>query len=113
IATRCTGAIFDSGGPTGQYGSNQNSIVTIAPTGAASVTLTFTSFNLENNFDLLRIYDGPDINSPLIGTYTGNALPNGGTITSTGSALTLNFTSDNVITANGFEATWSCTPVTT
>ncbi|KAA9325697.1 GEVED domain-containing protein [Adhaeribacter soli] len=108
-ATRCSGAIFDPGGPIGQYPDDANGTLTIAPTGAATVTLTFTAFNLESGNDLLRIYDGPDTSFPLIGTYSGNTLPNGGSITSTRSALTLSFTSNNRTVMDGFQASWSCT----
>ncbi len=110
-ATACSGTIFDPGGPTGQYPNNADGKITIAPAGAGSVTLTFTSFDLEANWDFLRIYDGPNTNSPLINVpLSGPSIP--GPITSTGSALTLHFTSDNVVTRDGFAATWTCAPVT-
>ena len=40
-----------------------------------TITLTFTSFNTECSFDFLFIYDGASYNSPVIGTFTGNSLP--------------------------------------
>ena len=66
-ATSCSATVYDPGGPTGQYPSNADSKLTIAPTGASTVTLTFSSFDLENGWDYLKVYDGPDTNSPLIG----------------------------------------------
>ncbi|MBK0404565.1 PKD domain-containing protein [Adhaeribacter sp. BT258] len=111
-ATLCAGTVYDPGGQFGMYPNMADSKLTIAPANAATVSLTFSTFDLENNWDFLKIYDGPSINSPLIGSYTGLTLPNGGTITSTSSALTLHFTSDNGGVRNGFAATWSCTPVT-
>ncbi|KAA9340326.1 PKD domain-containing protein [Adhaeribacter soli] len=109
VATRCSGTVYDPGGATGMYPNSANGTVTIAPTGAATVTLTFSDFNLQSGADYLWIYDGPTTGSPLIGMYSGLTLPNGGTITSTGSALTLNFTSNTSVVNNGFAATWSCT----
>ncbi|KAA9332661.1 GEVED domain-containing protein [Adhaeribacter soli] len=108
-ATLCAGSIFDPGGPNGFYSDNADGITTIAPSGAATVTLTFSSFNLESNFDFLQVFDGPNTGSPLIGSFTGNMLPPA--ITSTSSALTLRFTSDGSAVRDGFAATWSCTPV--
>ncbi|MFC5271909.1 PKD domain-containing protein [Adhaeribacter terreus] len=112
-ATLCAGTVYDPGGQFGQYPNSADSKLTIAPANAGTVTLTFSTFDLESGWDFLRIYDGPNTNSPLIGVYSGTNLPNGGSITSTSSALTLHFTSDNGVVRNGFAATWNCTPVTT
>ncbi len=104
----CDGLLYDNGGPSGNYTDNHEDTITIAPTNATGVTLTFTSFNYENNYDYLYIYDGPSTASPLIGQYDNTALPNGGTIISTGNALTLVSTSDGGVTASGFAASWIC-----
>ncbi len=110
--TSCNASVFDPGGPTGQYPNGANSTVTIAPAGAASVTLTFSAFDLENGWDYLTIYDGPNTSSPQIGpARTGTIIPT--PITSTGSSLTLQFTSDGSGVRPGFAATWACTPITT
>ena len=106
--TGCAGQLYDSGGPTGDYTDNTNATVTIAPVGAASVTLTFTSFSFEQGYDYLYIYDGPTTASPLIGQYSGFTLPNGGTINSSGSSITLRQTSDQGVTEAGFALTWQC-----
>src|SRR5688572_18001576 len=108
-SSMCNASVTDPGGPTGNYPNGVNSTFTIAPANAATVTLTFTSFNTESGWDFLRIYDGPTTSSQLIGAYSGNQLPP--TITSTGSALTLNFTTDGSGTGPGYAATWTCTPV--
>ena len=106
--TACTGTIFDPGGGAANYQDLVTSEITIAPTGASSITLNFTVFDLEANYDYLYIYDGPSNTSPLIGQYTGNTLPNGGTIQSTYGAITLKFFSDTYVTNAGFVATWAC-----
>lgn len=105
--TTCSGTLFDTGG-TGNYQDNTNAIITIAPTGASSVTLNFVSFNFETDYDYLYIYDGPNINSPLIGQFDGATLPNGGTITSTTGAITLRQTTDEGLSMSGFQLTWQC-----
>ena len=106
----CSGILFDNGG-TGNYDDNVTSTITIAPTGASTVTLNFASFALEDNYDYLYVYDGPNTNSPLIGTYTGigiNNIPNGGVITSTTGAITLEHTADQAVNESGFEINWAC-----
>jgi hypothetical protein len=107
----CSGTIFDSGGPSGTYSGNEDYTYTIAPSNASSVTLNFSAFDLEANFDSLYIYDGPTENDPVIGAYTGTGSP--GTVTSTGGAVTLHFISDPFVNNNGFAATWTCTQLST
>lgn len=108
----CTGKLFDSGGPTGNYGNTENATITIAPTDAESVLLEFISFDVETGpsctYDNLKVYDGPDAFSPLIGTYC-NSTPPPSTIESTGGAITIVFSSDWVVNNVGFEIDWSCT----
>jgi hypothetical protein len=103
----CSDTIYDLGGPNRDYYNYENFTYTIAPTGASGVTLNFTSFATELNYDTLWIYNGPSIASPLIGTYSGTASP--GTITSSGGALTIRFKSDVSTVAAGWQAIWNCT----
>ena len=106
IDTNCSGTFTDTGGILGGYTNNENYTYTISPTGASSVTLSFSAFNIENNYDFIRIYDGPTTASTLLGTYTNtNTPPN---ITSSGGSLTIKFTSDNATTKSGWVANWTC-----
>lgn len=108
----CSGTLFDSGGPTGNYGANENAVITISPTGAADVTLNFISFGIEAgqgstcNYDFLKVYDGTTTGATLIGTYCDNNVPT--SITSTGGSITIAFTSDGGLEDEGFEIDWSC-----
>ena len=105
----CTGTFFDSGGGATDYANNENIVQTICSGVAGQcVRLVFTSFDLETNFDYLRIYDGPTTASPLIGTYTGNVGP--GLITSNNGCLTFRFTSDGIGRRTGWSADISCVP---
>jgi PKD repeat protein len=105
--TSCTGNIFDQGG-TSDYSNNTNVTTTIAPSGATSVTLTFTSFGYESGYDYLKIYNGNSTNAPLIGSYDGNSLPNGGSITANSGSITLQQITDGMVTDIGFSASWQC-----
>lgn len=110
--TACNGVIYDSGGPTGDYGANEDAQVTISPVGAISVTVSFPVFDIEPgtgsscNYDDLTVYDGPNTSSPVIGVYCNNNIPT--SITSTGGSITLVFHSDGGLELPGFKADWSC-----
>lgn len=107
----CSGTFDDTGGPTNPYTGNEDYTYMIIPNNAVSVTMNFTSFDLETDFDTLFIYDGPNTSSPLIGTFTGTNSP--GTFTSTDTAITLRFISDPFVNNAGFTSTWNCTPLST
>lgn len=107
--TLCNGKLTDDGG-LGNYSSNVNSKRTIAPTNSGTLILTFNSFNFEANFDYLYLYDGLTTASPLIGKYTGTALPNGGTITCLSGAVTVAEVTDGAVVASGFDMDWKCYP---
>jgi len=111
--TSCSGTIYDSGGPSNKYGANENSVITIAPTGATTVDLDFTFFDVEPgdngtcNYDRLRVYDGPTTApGSLIGTYCNLTKPT--QVSSTGGAITVEFFSDQAAEHYGFEINWQC-----
>jgi len=113
--TSATGSFYDSGGPGGQYNNDERKIWKIAPPNAASVTLTFSSFDIEHNYDFLYIYDGPDVFSPRIGRYNTIAPT---TVTANSGVMTIEFRSDCATTKDGWAATWTsgatdATPPTT
>lgn len=110
--TTCTGILFDSGGSSAGYTDNEDSEVTISPVGAATVDLTFVSFDIEPgsagncDYDWLEIYDGPSTASPLIDRYCNDNIPT--TLSSTGASVTIVFHSDGGVTHAGFEMNWQC-----
>jgi hypothetical protein len=77
----------------------------IQPDGASRIVLEFLSFDLEQNWDFLDIYDGSSISAPLIGHYSGSTLPP--KITSSGPSLWLHFTTDTGVASTGFTATYT------
>ncbi|MGL4597907.1 MAG: T9SS type A sorting domain-containing protein, partial [Bacteroidia bacterium] len=102
----CSDTLWDMGGSGRNYYSNENYTTTIAPTGAASVSLNFLSFNTQLNVDSLWLYDGPSASAPLLGVYSGSNSP--GTVNSTGPTLSLRFKSNASLTYSGWAAVWSC-----
>ncbi len=78
----------------------------------AKIECQFTSFSIEEepdcDYDWLKIYNGPNASSPLIGTYCGNNSPGTVTATNTQGALTFVFYSDGSVTNSGWAANVSC-----
>jgi gliding motility-associated-like protein len=114
IPPACGGLFTDSGGVSGSYQNNENITTTICPDNATDlVTVTFTSFTIENNFDDLLVYDGTGTGGTLIGSFTGTNSP--GEITSSvpGGCLTFVFTSDGSVTPAGWVANVTCGPAPT
>jgi gliding motility-associated-like protein len=70
--TGCGAFILDSGMNTGDYNANENFAFVVCPEEPETViNLNWVIFDLPNDGDSMTIYDGPDTESPLIGTYTG------------------------------------------
>ncbi|MBF9143216.1 CUB domain-containing protein [Hymenobacter properus] len=108
--TACSGSIFDSGGPTGNYSNSEDLTSVLTPANGSKVVLTFSSFSTESCCDYLRIYDGPTASATLIGEYKGTNSP--GTVQASASnttgQLTLVFHTDGSVVQSGFEAAISC-----
>jgi hypothetical protein len=108
----CSGTFYDSGGPNSNYMDNEDYIYTFEPgTTGAKIKAVFSSFDLEQEtncgYDWLTIHNGPDITSPILGTYCGSNLP--GPFTSTTGPLTFHFHSDYSNALTGWAADISCT----
>lgn len=93
----------DTGGTILGYRNDEN-VTRVVTTGDASpMSLYFTQFDIEDGFDFLTIFDGPDATGTLIGTYTGAELFQTQVDALTDS-MTLVFTSDGSVTAAGWSA---------
>lgn len=103
----CSDSLYDMGGPNRNYYDGENYTTTISPSNASSVSLTFSAFDVELNYDTLWIYNGTSSAAPLIGVYTGTNSP--GTVSSTNPSITIRFKTDNNTTRPGFVAVWNCT----
>lgn len=100
-----SGNFYDSGGLSSNYSDNEGNLWLIEPSGASSVTIHFTDFDIEKDWDYLYVYDGNSVFSTLIGVYTGTSIP--ATITSTGGSILIEFYSDCSITSSGWAAWWT------
>ena len=108
----CGGNFVDSGGATGSYSASENITTTICPSNPGDqVTVTFTSYSTENNFDFLKVYDGDNASATLLANLTGTltTLPSY-TSSAVSGCLTFVFTSDSSVNNAGWVANITCTP---
>ncbi|MBT6514334.1 MAG: T9SS type A sorting domain-containing protein [Crocinitomicaceae bacterium] len=106
VIPECNGIFRDSGGPIGVYLDAEDYTCTLTASG--TISIDFISFNVENNYDFLYVYDGPSIASPQIPGSPFSGIVSPGAFTATGNDLTFRFNSDSRTTANGWEAIWTC-----
>uniref|UniRef100_A0A669E0J6 Cubilin n=1 Tax=Oreochromis niloticus TaxID=8128 RepID=A0A669E0J6_ORENI len=91
------------------YPDNSQCSWTIQASGGNTVNYTFTAFQLEASsaactFDYIKLYDGPNQEAPLIGTFCGYTPPPAGSTTS--SALNIVFRTDSSVSTSGFQMMW-------
>jgi hypothetical protein len=112
-ANVCAGMQFtDTGGTTGSYTNLETWVRTITPYNQGlKLKVTFSSFNLEDTFDFLYVFNGPDEFYPDLtsGGLTGATIPGPFNSTSTEGSLTFKFVSDQLETKSGWNALISCT----
>jgi len=109
----CGKTFTDSGGATGNYSDAENFVKTFYPDSAGQkLKLTFSSFNIEQDYDYMTIKNGPSASSPgFSGATNLTGSLNLGSYTSTDptGAITIIFTSDSGYTEAGWVANFSCT----
>eukprot|EP01114_Cavostelium_apophysatum_P013009 TRINITY_DN3062_c1_g1_i1.p1 TRINITY_DN3062_c1_g1~~TRINITY_DN3062_c1_g1_i1.p1 ORF type:complete len:934 (-),score=124.28 TRINITY_DN3062_c1_g1_i1:564-3365(-) len=91
----------------GEYRNNERCEWLIVPSNwhkGDSVSLTFTKFDMERNYDYVYVYDGNSTNDLLVGQFSGTTLPP--RMLSKSGKLLVVFTTDLGITRTGFAASW-------
>ncbi len=121
----CGGVFTDPGGATNNYANSTNNTVTICPiVPGEQVTVTFTFFDTEDNFDGLYVFDGNSTAAPQIsstngagfgpltqpGSFWGSTIPGPFTSSSADGCLTFTFLSDTSVTNPGWIADVTCLP---
>lgn len=107
----CSAMFYDSGGSKGNYGNEEDFIMTFFPEISQSmIRVKFLSFATETSFDLLYIYNGSDTTASQIHGSPFYGTQNPGTITATNpsGALSFRFVSDVTGTQAGWIAEVSC-----
>ena len=86
------------------YPDDERRIWVIRSDAETNITLDFSYFDLETDYDFLWIYDGDNVFAPEIGRWNTMSP---GTVTSSGNALCVEFRSDCATTAGGWRAHWT------
>lgn len=107
-----TSGSFTDGSGSANYSNNQNCKWVIAPAGANRITLNFTSFATEANYDTVFVYNGPNENYPVLLTWWGNTLPTAVSTSIGTGAMCIKFKTDNSNTAAGWAANYTSTGTT-
>uniref|UniRef100_A0A8C4MYG0 CUB and Sushi multiple domains 3 n=1 Tax=Equus asinus asinus TaxID=83772 RepID=A0A8C4MYG0_EQUAS len=105
-----SGLILSPGWP-GYYKDSLNCEWVIEAEPGHSIKITFERFQTELNYDVLEVHDGPNLLSPLLGSYNGTQVPQ--FLFSSSNFIYLLFTTDNSRSNNGFKIhyemnTYSC-----
>lgn len=99
------GTIDDGSGPVYDYANDASCSWLIAPDDSVNnISISFLKFETDAN-DILTIYDGETSAAPVLGTYSGSALPDD--VVSTGDKLFISFDSDAASTAPGWLLTYT------
>ena len=124
----CGGQFIDQGGLTGNYLNGTNQTYTICPTNPGEVvTVVFTMFDTEANWDGMYVYDGTSTSAPQIssaneggnvpgglpGSFWGITIPGPFTSSDPSGCLTFQFISDTSVNRPGWIADVICEPLPT
>lgn len=128
-STLCDGELYDSGGPNGDYGPNENHTFVICPSGnPACISLNLEYYNIEDlSFnpvtgqqkigDFLNFFDGNTVNAPIIAQIHSGDFPEikpggGGGVAlqlfASSGCITVQFLSDTSVNFEGWKAIWHC-----
>ncbi|XP_019614646.1 PREDICTED: uncharacterized protein LOC109462535 isoform X1 [Branchiostoma belcheri] len=109
--TLCQSLTADSGSFGSQnypnnYPNNHDCRYEISVSPPKVIKLTFTDFQVEEDFDYVYVYDGNTTDSTyLIAELTGARIP--GPVTSTGSFMTVRLVTDSEVNRKGFQASYA------
>ncbi|XP_035256647.1 CUB and sushi domain-containing protein 1a isoform X1 [Anguilla anguilla] len=108
--TERRGTILSPGFPE-PYGNSLNCVWRITVTEGAGIQIQVMSFATEHNWDSLEIYDGGDMTTPKLGSFSGTTAP--ALLNSTSNQLYLHFHTDISVVAAGFHLEYKTVGLTT
>lgn len=105
-ATSSSETLSTSTGVFGCDGYHNNVQMTwfIQP-GHGCIELAFQSMSTESGYDVVNVYDGGSSSATSLGTFSGTTIPQN--VRSTGSTMTVTFSSDYSVNAAGFTAQYN------
>ncbi|WP_422089875.1 CUB domain-containing protein [Tenacibaculum ovolyticum] len=96
---------FEDGSGAVKYEDDKNCTWLIQPADGGTVTLNFNSFNTEEDYDFVTVYDGESASATQLGSFSGSSVPK--VVTSTGNSMFVKFTSDGSVNAAGWSANYT------
>ncbi len=96
---------FADGSGANLYGNGADCKWLIQPTSASAITLSFSAFDTELNYDGVIVYDGNNTSAPQLGTFSGSSIPTA--VTSTGGSMLVWFVSNEAVRKNGWNASYN------
>ncbi|XP_077382387.1 CUB and sushi domain-containing protein 3-like isoform X4 [Festucalex cinctus] len=105
-----SGVILSPGWP-GYYKDSLSCEWVIEAESGRSIKISFDRFQTELSYDFLEVHDGPNLLSPLIGSFNGTQVPQ--FLFSTSNFLYLLFTTDNSRSNSGFKIFYEVVTVDT
>jgi hypothetical protein len=108
VLTQNSGSLTDGSGPVDHYTDNQHTswLIDAQALGDSitDISLRFYQFDLLEG-DVLKVYDGATTDYPLLGAYSGPAIPS--VVTSTGKQMLVTFDTDGSGTSKGWYAEYN------
>lgn len=108
----CGDVFTDRGGEDGDYATDEDYSVTVCPTEGTDevVTVTFTEFATEANFDVLSVFEGSSADGEVFAEASGTEIPGPFTSAAEDGCLTFTFSSDGSVVDAGWRADVTCGP---
>jgi len=95
---------FSDGSGNYSYHNNTNCSWIISPVSALPIHLHFDSFLTEQGYDFVKVYDGTNTSDPLLGSFSGQNLPQD--LTASSGNMMINFISDGGMVDEGWSASY-------
>ncbi len=112
--TYCHAVLYDSGGPNGNYGNNENHSITFCPgVPGDSIQIAFGMLDLAIG-DVITLFDGTSTSAPVLASSVGTPPLTAGylyTATSASGCITIQFNSNSAQTDPGWVANIQCSGV--
>ncbi len=105
IIDDCEGSFDDASG-NNEYGNNSDCTWLVQGPSGSNIRLSFSAFQTESCCDFVHIYDGSNASAPLIGSYSGSAIPLA--IQTTQPNAFIEFDTDGSVTESGWEIQYEC-----
>lgn len=106
VLVTCDDWIYDNGGSTGNYSDNADGYLVVYPSTEGMLVSLSGSYQIENGYDNLYVYDGVGTSGTLLNTITGSGTLS--ELVSLSGPLTIRFTSDVSVNYSGFALHVQC-----